>query len=221
MTLSLTPAAVCQCFTLVSLCTSIADPNWIEVRNTSDPSGRQLIYGVAFTLHAAQNLTDTGPLGGSNGLGLWLLYALAAVCYGTVLLSSSAFLLDFLGIGTAHPRPIGALHVCTAVLSVAILGVFSACMFVISRNLQKLGAPAKGSVSADKRILELHVGESLIIAILGIIFSCSAAAFSLCSQSDRGGTSSRDCAVIEEGADTEPLMGGAEREECVGEVSPD
>lgn len=60
MTLSLTPAAVCQCFTLVSLCTSIADPNWIEVRNISDPGGKQLIYGVAFTLHAAQNLTDTG-----------------------------------------------------------------------------------------------------------------------------------------------------------------
>ena len=60
MTLSMSPAAVCQCFTLVSLCTSIADPNWIQVRNSSDPSGKRLIYGVAFTLHAGQNLTDTG-----------------------------------------------------------------------------------------------------------------------------------------------------------------
>lgn len=58
LTLSLSPAAVCQCFTLVSLCTSIADPNWIQVQNRNDTS--RLIYGVAFTLHASQNLSDTG-----------------------------------------------------------------------------------------------------------------------------------------------------------------
>lgn len=58
LTLSLSPAAVCQCFTLVSLCTSIADPNWIQVQNRTDPN--QLIYGVAFTVHAAQNLSNTG-----------------------------------------------------------------------------------------------------------------------------------------------------------------
>ena len=63
MTLSMSPAAVCQCFTLVSLCTSIADPNWIQVRNSTDPGGKQIIYGVAFTLHAAQNITDTGREG--------------------------------------------------------------------------------------------------------------------------------------------------------------
>lgn len=58
LTLSLSPAAVCQCFTLVSLCTSIADPNWIQVQNRTDTN--KLIYGVAFTLHASQNLSDTG-----------------------------------------------------------------------------------------------------------------------------------------------------------------
>lgn len=223
MTLSLTPAATWQCFTLVSLCTSIADPNWIEVRNTSDPGGKQLIYGVAFTLHAAQNLTDTGPLGGSNGLGLWLLYALAAVCYGTVLFSSSAFLLDFLG--ASNPRLVGALHVCTAVLSVAILAVFSACVFVISRNLQKLllGVQGKTSVSAVKQILQPYVGESLYIAILGVFFSCLAAVFSLRSQPETAAalTSTRAYAVIEESVDTEPLIGGAEREELIREASPD
>lgn len=59
MTLRLSPAAVCQCFTLVFLCTSIADPNWIQVQNGTDVH-HGIMYGVAFTLHAAQNLTDTG-----------------------------------------------------------------------------------------------------------------------------------------------------------------
>ncbi|KAL2100520.1 hypothetical protein ACEWY4_004914 [Coilia grayii] len=208
MTLSLTPAAVCQCFTLVSLCTSIADPDWIEVENSTDPRGRQLIYGVAFTLHAGKNLTDTGPLGGANGMGLWLLYALAAVCYGTVLFSSSSFLLDFLGVGAFQPQLVRALHVCTAVLSVGILGVFGTSMFVIWRNV-------KGSA------LQAYVGESVFIAILGILFAFVAAAFSFFSQSEMSGAPSLTYAV-QEAADTEPLMGGAEREEPAGqEASPD
>uniref|UniRef100_A0A8B9HG03 Uncharacterized protein n=1 Tax=Astyanax mexicanus TaxID=7994 RepID=A0A8B9HG03_ASTMX len=104
---NLSPAAVCQCFTLVTLCTSIADPNWINVKNGTDDS-KQLIYGVAFTLHAAQNLTNT-----VNGWGMWLLYTLAAVCYGAVLLSSSSFLADFLGAGFTHSRLVALLHFST------------------------------------------------------------------------------------------------------------
>lgn len=113
MTLALTPAAVCQCFTLVSLCTSIADPNWIQVQNCSDSSSK-LIYGVAFTLHAYQNLTDTGPLGGLHGWGMWLLYSLAVLCYIAVILSSSSFLLDFLGAAVTHSKLVTSLHVLTA-----------------------------------------------------------------------------------------------------------
>lgn len=113
----------------------------------------------------------------------------------------------------------------SAVLSVSILGVFSACMFVISRNLQKisLGAQGKAPVSAVKQTLQPHVGESLFIAMLGMFFSCCAAAFSLCSQSEAAAasTSTRVYSVIDESADTEPLMSGAEREELVREASPD
>lgn len=111
----------------------------------------------------------------------------------------------------------------SAVLSVSILGVFSACMFVISRNLQKisLGAQGKAPVSAVKQTLQPHVGESLFIAMLGIFFSCCAAAFSLCSQSETAAASTRVYSVIDESADTEPLMSGAEREELITEASPD
>lgn len=69
LSLSLSPAAVCQCFTLVSLCTSIADPNWIQVQNRTDSN--QLIYGVAFTLHAAQNLSNTGTTHTSLYVGVF------------------------------------------------------------------------------------------------------------------------------------------------------
>lgn len=113
----------------------------------------------------------------------------------------------------------------SAVLSVAILAVFSACVFVISRNLQKilLGVQGKTSVSAVKQILQPYVGESLYIAILGVFFSCLAAAFSLRSQPETAAalTSTRAYAVIEESVDTEPLIGGAEREELIREASPD
>ncbi|KAM6985131.1 uncharacterized protein FYW47_002232 [Aplochiton taeniatus] len=173
MPLSMSPAAVCQCFTLVSLCTSIADPNWIQVSNSSDPAGKKLIYGVAFTLHASQNLTDTGPLGGVNGWGMWLLYTLAAVCYGAVLFSSCSFLLDFLGTSLDHPRLVMSLYISTA------------CQIVIYRNLQRGGklwdwpgpssrAPVPG-VGAKATAVHPYPGESFYIALLGLIFSGLAA----------------------------------------------
>ncbi|XP_028829974.1 transmembrane protein 127 [Denticeps clupeoides] len=213
MTLGLTPAAACQCFTLVALCTSIADPNWIHVQNTSGLDGKQLIYGVAFTLHAAQNLTDTAPLGGLNGTGMWLLYALAALCYGSVLFSSTSFLLDFLGVGLTHARLIEALHVFTAVLCVAVLGVCGACVYVISRNLQqgRLGNLTRSG-------LHPYAGESLYIQVLGLIFSCMAAAFSISSQTE---TSRSRHYVPVDSRDTEPLLARAGREELDGQVFPE
>lgn len=53
------------------------------------------------------------PLGGMHGLGMDLLYTLAALCYSAVLLSSSSFLVDFLGIGFARPRLVMSLHIST------------------------------------------------------------------------------------------------------------
>ncbi|XP_058238632.1 transmembrane protein 127 isoform X2 [Hemibagrus wyckioides] len=177
LTLSLSPAAVCQCFTLVSLCTSIADPNWIQVQNRTDTS--QLIYGVAFILHATQNLTNTAPLGGMHGLGMDLLYTLAAVCYIAVLLSSSSFLVDFLGMGFTRPRLVVSLHISTAVTCVAALAVSGTCFWVIRQNVQKgrtgwvwttASAPPSGLITMP--------GESFYLEILALLFSVVAAIFS-------------------------------------------
>ncbi|XP_067262200.1 transmembrane protein 127 [Chanodichthys erythropterus] len=206
MTLALTPAAVCQCFTLVSLCTSIADPNWIQVQNCSDANNK-LIYGVAFTMHAYQNRTDTGPLGGLHGWGMWLLYSLVALCYSAVLLSSSSFLLDFLGAAATHSKLVTSLHVSTAVSCMAVVGVCAACMCVIEHNLQRGKQRAESSP-----VLCLFPGESFFIEMLGLIFSFTACGFALKGRPE----TVRSCdylSVDGEDSDTEPLIGGAEREE--------
>ncbi|XP_058631062.1 transmembrane protein 127 [Onychostoma macrolepis] len=204
MTLALTPAAVCQCFTLVSLCTSIADPNWIQVQNCSDSSSK-LIYGVAFTLHAYQNLTDTGPLGGLHGWGMWLLYSLAVLCYSAVLLSSSSFLLDFLGATVTHSKLVTSLHVLTAFVCVAVVGVCAACMSVIEHILHR-------GKTASRPALCMSAGESFYIEILGLLFSFIACALALKGHPEP----IRPCEYLSvDGADseTEPLIGRAEREE--------
>ncbi|KAJ8395596.1 hypothetical protein AAFF_G00030770 [Aldrovandia affinis] len=218
MALSLSPAAVCQCFTLVSLCTSVADPNWIQIRNGSDPNSGQLIYGVAFTLHAAQNLTDTGPLGGVNGWGMWLLYALAGVCYGGILFSSSSFLLDFLGSGRTRPRLIAALHVCTAVLCLGAIGVCGTCFCVILHNLRK-GLVGRFWDRGGGSGLQPSPGESFYIALLALLFSGLAATFSLRGTGQP--SPQGDYAPIEPGdSDSEPPSAREPAEEW-GEVFPD
>ncbi|XP_036384361.1 uncharacterized protein LOC118777488 [Megalops cyprinoides] len=223
MTLSLSPAAVCQCFTLVSLCTSVADPNWIQIRNGSDPSSGQLIYGVAFTLHAAENLTNTDPLGGVNGLGMCLLYTLAAVCYGAILLSSSSFLADFLGSARARPRLVAALHICTAVLCAGALGVCGTCLYVIIRNLQKglAGRFWDGNGGGGGRASDLHPspGESFYIALLALLFSVLAAGFGLrgCAETSPHG----DYMPIEPGDSDCETPAAREPAEEWGEVFPD
>ncbi|XP_023843510.1 uncharacterized protein [Salvelinus sp. IW2-2015] len=241
MTLSMSPAAVCQCFTLVSLCTSIADPNWIQVMNNTDPGGKQLIYGVAFILHAPQNLTDTGPLGGVNGWGVWLLYALAALCYSAVLLSSSSFLLDFLGTGMSHPRLVVLLHISTVVLLLSVLGVCGACLYIIHCNLQEgkfvplwewVGGwtwPWSGSRSQGGAAgMKPYPGESFYITMLGLLFSCLAGVISLSSLGDPTSTQRDYTAVVEwDDSDTEPLtpreqgVGQSDEEEGVGDVLPE
>ncbi|KAI4902824.1 hypothetical protein NFI96_031871 [Prochilodus magdalenae] len=214
MTLSLSPAAVCQCFTLVSLCTSIADPNWINVQNGTH--GTQLIYGVAFTLHAAHNITDTDPLGGVNGLGMYLLYALAAACYSAVLLSSSSFLMDFLGVGFSHSRLVSSLHVSTALLCLLVLGISGGCLYVIQENVKKgkLGwlwdRLGEGPSTQDSE-LQTSPGESLYIEIVGLIFSTVASVFSLCGPSE----------PIAPSPSVEPGDRAGERTPLIGETGPD
>ncbi|KAG9338297.1 hypothetical protein JZ751_025968 [Albula glossodonta] len=212
MTLSLSPAAVCQCFTLVSLCTSAADPNWIQVRNVSDPNSKQLIYGVAFVLHAAQNVTDTGPIGGVNGWGMWLLYALAAVCYSSILFSSCSFLLDFLGSGKNYPRLITTLHICTA------LAICGTCYWVILHNLRK-GLVGWFWDMRGAKGLQPSPGESFYIAILALLFSGMAATFSFSRMREHSPLG--EYAPIEPGdSDSEPPSAREPGEEW-GEVFPD
>ncbi|XP_062844988.1 uncharacterized protein LOC134303488 [Trichomycterus rosablanca] len=176
LTLSLSPAAVCQCFVLVSLCTAIADPNWIHVSNKNESDSKQLIYGVAFTLHAAENLTDTAPLGGVNGLGMHLLYTLAALCYAAVLLSSSSFVVDFLGTGFTRSRSrlVISLHISTVLLCLAVLAVSGACLYVIQENVQKgrLAWPSQASG------FNTRFGESWYIAVFGLTLAIVAAVVS-------------------------------------------
>ncbi|XP_069043673.1 uncharacterized protein [Lepisosteus oculatus] len=198
MALSVTPAAVSQCFALVSLCTSIADPNWIELWNASAPySSTSLIYGVAFTLHAAQNLTDTGPLGGPQGPGMRLLYSLAALCYCAVLLSSISFLFDFLGASRTREGLSVVLHVSTAVLCLGSLCVAGACLCVVTRML-----PVRGPWGGPA------LGESFFIAALALLFCVLAAAGSVWQCRRRGALASGYMA-IEGGVsdlDTPPLL---------------
>eukprot|EP00061_Rhincodon_typus_P013992 g40726.t1 len=48
------PAAVTQCFSVVALCTAVADPNWFQVAlNGTSPQ----IYGVAYVVRLQGNLT--------------------------------------------------------------------------------------------------------------------------------------------------------------------
>ncbi|GCC30016.1 hypothetical protein chiPu_0008460 [Chiloscyllium punctatum] len=53
------PAAVTQCFSVVALCTAVADPNWFQVAlNGTSPQ----IYGVAYVVHLQGNLTAGNSL---------------------------------------------------------------------------------------------------------------------------------------------------------------
>ncbi|XP_053474182.1 transmembrane protein 127 [Ictalurus furcatus] len=206
LTLSLSPAAVCQCFTLVSLCTAIADPNWIQVQNTTGTN--QLIYGVAFTLHAAQNLSNTAPLGGMHGLGMDLLYTLVALCYSAVLLSSSSFLTDFLGIRFTRPRLVMSLHISTAMMCVAVLAVSGTCLWVVQQNVQKGRVNwVWSTASAPPSGLSTSPGESFYIEILALGFSFMAAVLS-CHRPSESIVPSQFNSVEPEDGETERLIAG-------------
>ncbi|XP_034781156.2 transmembrane protein 127-like [Acipenser ruthenus] len=168
MALSLPPAAVSQCFSLVSLCTSIADPNWVEVSNiTSGHEAGSQIFGVAYTLHLSRNVSDRDPLGALQKTGVHLLILLAALCYSGILVSSGAFLFDFLGGSKKWPRMVCMLHVTTAVLCMCVVFLSGAVFKVISNNLEQKG---------DLRVV---FGESFYIAVLALLFSCLGSCWSL------------------------------------------
>ncbi|KAI5615714.1 hypothetical protein C0J50_0395 [Silurus asotus] len=140
-----------------------------------------------------------------------LLYTLAALCYSAVLLSSSSFLVDFIGIRFTRPRLVVSLHISTgayldyltwkcqafiknvckilikgqvaAVMCGAVLVVSGACLYVIKENVQKGRTSLVWSTtSAPPGGMSTLPGESFYIEILALFFSLMASIFSyICS----------------------------------------
>ncbi|XP_041047735.1 uncharacterized protein LOC121280123 isoform X2 [Carcharodon carcharias] len=64
------PAAVTQCFSVVALCTAVADPNWFQVSlNGTSPQ----IYGVAYVVHLQGNLTAAATIQQNEGYSITFL----------------------------------------------------------------------------------------------------------------------------------------------------
>uniref|UniRef100_A0AAY5LBQ2 Uncharacterized protein n=1 Tax=Esox lucius TaxID=8010 RepID=A0AAY5LBQ2_ESOLU len=188
MTLSMSPSAVCQCFTLVSLCTSIADPNWIQVRNSTDPEGKQLIYGVAFTLHVT--------------LLIDLFHVALCVPPGPSFstfsfLSPVAFLLSVLG-------------VCGACLYVIYCNLQEDKFVLMGDWVGGWTWPRSGFRSRGRggsAGMQLYPGESFYIAMLSLLFSCVGSVISLRGPGNPASTQREHTAVVEgDDSDTEPLI---------------
>ncbi|XP_072353697.1 uncharacterized protein [Scyliorhinus torazame] len=91
------PAAVTQCFSVVALCTAVADPNWFQVSmNGTSPQ----IYGVAYVVRLQGNLT-ADPHTVLNYEGISLLIVMATCSYIAIVTGFGAFILSFLG--SRHP----------------------------------------------------------------------------------------------------------------------
>ncbi|XP_039614994.1 transmembrane protein 127 [Polypterus senegalus] len=170
MELSLPSSAVSQCFSLVSLCFCISDPNWIEVYNASDSQDVH-IYGVVYTWTLAHNITDQDSLRTLQKTGLILLFLLASSCYIGVLTSSGVFLLDLLGGKKACPGLSRSLHILMVLLCLCVVSVGGACFYVITYNIRKTDLSTKGFI--------VIFGESYYISLFALAFSCLAMGFSL------------------------------------------
>ncbi|XP_078410059.1 uncharacterized protein LOC144687597 [Cetorhinus maximus] len=162
------PAAVTQCFSVVALCTAVADPNWFQVSlNGTSPQ----IYGVAYVVRLQGNLT-ADPNTVLNYEGISLLIVMATCSYIGILTGFGAFILSFLG--SRHPLlfnlPI-TLHFITAILDVGSLALCSYLFFQVKTKLKKK--------EFEKTAMQTTLGESFIIAIFGVMFSITASALSL------------------------------------------
>ncbi|KAI5089123.1 hypothetical protein C0J45_20531 [Silurus meridionalis] len=147
-----------------------------------------------------------------HGLGMDLLYTLAALCYSAVLLSSSSFLVDFIGIRFTRPRLVVSLHISTAVMCGAVLAVSGACLYVIKQNVQKGRTSwVWSTTSAPPGGMSTLPGESFYIEILALFFSLMASIFSfICSPESFVPTQfysvehedrERECLITEPGPD--------------------
>ncbi|XP_020387986.1 transmembrane protein 127 isoform X2 [Rhincodon typus] len=162
------PAAVTQCFSVVALCTAVADPNWFQVAlNGTSPQ----IYGVAYVVRLQGNLT-ADPNTVLNYEGISLLIVMATCSYFGILTGFGAFILSFLG--SRHPLlfnlPI-TLHFITATLDVVSLALCSYLFFQVKTKLRRK--------EFQKIAMQATLGESFVIAVFGVMFSVTASALSL------------------------------------------
>ncbi|XP_067899701.1 transmembrane protein 127 [Heterodontus francisci] len=162
------PAAVTQCFSVVALCTAVADPNWFQVApNGTSPQ----IYGVAYVVRLQGNLT-ADPNTVLNCEGISLLIVMATCSYIGILTGFGAFILSFLG--SRHPLlfnlPI-MLHFITAILYVGTLALCSYLFFQVKTKLRRK--------EFQKTVMQTTLGESFMIGFFGLMFSVTASALSL------------------------------------------
>ncbi|XP_067838200.1 transmembrane protein 127 [Heptranchias perlo] len=162
------PAAVTQCFSVVALCTAVADPNWFQVApNGTSPQ----VYGVAYVVRLQGNIT-ADPNMVMNYEGISLLIVMATCCYIGIFSGFGAFILSFLG--SRHPILLNLpimLHFITAILDVGSVALCSYLFFQVKTKLRKK--------EFEKTVMRTSLGESFVIAAFALMFSVTAAALSL------------------------------------------
>ncbi|XP_043920027.1 transmembrane protein 127-like [Protopterus annectens] len=168
------PAAVTQCFSVVILCTSVADPNWITVRNGTRDEEDYQIFGVTYVVHLNWNVTgnpDSAHL--LTHTGIVLLVGMALCCYVAILTGLSAFLIDFIGAKACFKltyKVPTVLHSATAILC-AVAVVLCCSLFALIVSKLK-----------DLKLAEMYAffGESFYFAIGAACISSTAAGLRIC-----------------------------------------
>ncbi|XP_051866333.1 transmembrane protein 127 [Pristis pectinata] len=162
------PAAVTQCFSVVALCTAVADPNWFQVvPNGTSPQ----IYGVAYVVQLQGNIS-ADPNTIMNYEGISLLIVMATCSYIGILTGFGAFILSFLG--SKHPLLFNVpimLHFITAILDIGSLALCSYLFFQVKTRLRRK--------EFEKTTMQTTLGESYVIAIFAVMFAVTASALSL------------------------------------------
>ncbi|XP_072112768.1 uncharacterized protein [Mobula birostris] len=162
------PAAVTQCFSVVALCTAVADPNWFQVvPNGSSPQ----VYGVAYVVRLQANIS-ADPNSVMNYEGISLLIVMATCSYIGILTGFGAFILSFLGLQNPLLFKIPVvLHFLTAILDIGSLALCSYLFFQVKTSLRRK--------EFEKTAMQTALGKSYMIAVFALIFAVIASALSL------------------------------------------
>ncbi|XP_071982443.1 transmembrane protein 127-like [Engystomops pustulosus] len=166
-------AAFLQGLAVVCACTALSDPSWILVQ----VEGHDYVYGAAYILHLACNLTETGPHKLLHRGGLYSLLLLTACCYVSILLGLAAFLMDFLGTKYMGIKKLAGvllppiLHFTTVLSSAGSVATCTYLYLVLYHEVhfQLITSPAS----------TLSLGESYYFAICACMASVAASALSV------------------------------------------